>query len=447
MSEGTRSSRSAGPGTRTGAAARQDVDRAARKRIRRVHPATKKRRSFRHYFKALGPGVITGAADNDPAGIATYSIVGATTGYSLLWLMLITVPMLTVVEEMSARVGAVTKRGLARVLKDEYGKPVAFFAVFVLAMCNLATIAADMSGVAAGLELITGISWKLFVVPVTVVIGYFMVARSYRAVSRFLFLLTPVFLLYVVDAILARPDWTQVLTKTFVPSLSLSAPALTAAVGLLGTTISPYLIFWQATEEVEIHKSVSQLKEESFDVFVGMLLSNLVFYFIIIAAGAVIFPQHIPIQTARDAALALKPLAGNLAFALFSIGLIGSGLIAVPVLAASTAYAAAEVFERPAGLSKDIHHARFFYAVIPGSLAFATVALLANLDPIAMLYYSQVLDGILMPVLIYLLIRVTNDPRLMGKHTNGPIARSIGWFTMLVMAAFAITMLYQVLVS
>ena len=223
-----------------------------------------------------------------------------------------------------------------------------------------------------------------------------MVARSYRAVSRFLFLLTPVFLLYVIDAILALSDWTQVLTKTFVPSLSLSAPALTAAVGLLRTTIGPYLIFWQATEDVKIHKPVSRLKKESFDGFVGMLLSNLAFYFIIIAAGAVIFPQHISVQTARDVALALKPRAGTLAFAPFSVGLIGSGLVAVPVLASSRAYAAAEVFERPEGLSKDIHHARFFYAVILGSLAFATVALLANLDPIAMLYYSQVLDGILM---------------------------------------------------
>lgn len=405
----------------------------------------KKRRSWRDYFRALGPGVITGAADNDPAGIATYSVVGATTGFSLLWLMLFTVPMLTVVEEMSARVGVVTKKGLSAIIKEEYGKKVALLAVCVLAICSLATIAADISGISAGLELITGISWKLFVIPLILFLGWVMVRKNYHVVSRFLFLLTPIFFLYIINAFLANPNWANIIQRTFIPTVKSNTAFLMAAVGLLGTTISPYLIFWQATEEVEEKKSVKHLKEESFDVIAGMVFSNLVFYFIIICTGALLFPRHIMVSTARDAALALKPIAGNLSFALFSIGLIGSGLIAVPVLAASTAYATAEVFEVPEGLSKGVHHARVFYAVLIACLGLGGTSILLNLDPIKMLFYSQILDGILMPILIYLLIKVSDNPKLMGKHTNSTASRLIGWATMFLMTVFALMLFYQLL--
>jgi NRAMP (natural resistance-associated macrophage protein)-like metal ion transporter len=407
----------------------------------------KRRRKLRDYFSALGPGVITGAADNDPAGIATYSVIGASTGFSLLWLMLFTIPMLTVIEEMSARVGVVTKKGLARVIKERFGTLSAYLCAFIVAFCNIATIAADIAGVAAGIELITGISWKWFLVPVGALLAYLLLAKSYHLVSRFLFLLTPFFLLYIVDGFLIRPNWIKVLSNTFIPNISLTSGYLIAAVALLGTTISPYLIFWQTTEEVEEKKTVKKLKEESFDVALGMAYSNIVFYFIILCAGAVLFTHNVEIKTAYEAALALKPLAGSLAFIFFSIGLVVSGILAVPVLAASTGYVVAEVFQWKEGLNKKLGEARGFYVVILLSLALGLIAAFINLNPIKLLYYSQVLDGILTPVLIYFLIKITDDSALMRKHTNTSVSRIIGWATLFLMTSLSCLMFYQIFKS
>lgn len=404
-------------------------------KFHRHHP--KKRRSYRNYFSALGPGVITGSADNDPAGIVTYILAGAKTGFSTLWLMFFTIPMLTVVEEMSARVGVVTKRGLARLIKENYGKKIAILIALILVICNLATIAADIAGISEVLAIIFGFSWKIFVFPLSLFFGYLLFTKNYHLVSRFLFLLTPFFLVYIINGFIIHPSWSDVLKNTFIPQISFGKEYLLAVMAVLGTTISPYLIFWQTTEEIEEKKSVKNLSEENFDVLAGMFYCNLIFYFIIISGAAVFFGKDFNIETVGQAALALKPIAGPLAFALFSFGLIVSGLLAIPVLVASTAYVVAEVFDAKEGLDKKPKDAPLFYKVLALCIFFPLLTLIIGFSPIEMLYYSQVLNCFLLPPLIYFLIKITNSSQIMGRYTNTKPARLIGWATLVIAAVFS----------
>lgn len=412
-------------------------------KFHRHHP--KKRRSFRDYFSALGPGVITGSADNDPAGIVTYILAGAKTGFSTLWLMFFTLPMLTVIEEMSARVGVVTKKGLARIIKEIYGRKIALFLALILVVCNLATITADIAGVSEVLGIIFGISWKIFIFPLSLFFGYLLFTKNYHLVSRFLFLLTPFFLVYVINGFIIHPPWGEVLKNTFVPQITFDKGYLLAAMAILGTTISPYLIFWQATEEVEEKKSVKNLFEENFDVVAGMFYCNFVFYFLIISGAVVFFGKNINITTVGQAALALKPIAGPLAFALFSFGLIVSGLLAIPVLIASTAYVVAEVFESREGLDKKPKEAPLFYKVLVFCILFPLLALIINISPVEMLYYSQVLNCFLLPPLIYFLIKITDNPKIMSRYTNSKFSRLIGWATFFTSLIFSFLTLVEFL--
>jgi NRAMP (natural resistance-associated macrophage protein)-like metal ion transporter len=418
-------------------------------RIRRTHepaegPATRGQRLLR-FVKRLGPGIITGMADDDPAGIATFAVVGASTGFSLLWLVVLTVPMLYSVEEMSARIGIVTRRELQPMIIEHFGRGAGYVCAAIVVICNVATIAADIGGIASGIALLTGLNFRWFVVPIGLLLAYLLLAKGYKTVARILLLITPLFFLYVIDAVLARPDWGTVLSQTFLPHTSLTLTYLLAAVGLLGTTISPYLLYWQTTEEIEADYELPELKEARFDVGVGMLMSNVISYFVIVCTAAVLFPHPAlrNVQTAAEAAVALRPLAGEFAFAIFAVGLIVVGLLAVPVLASSTAYVAAETLGKPFGLNQKFRSAPGFYLVIFAALAVGALADFAGLSPVQMLFYSQVLDGLLMPVLLYFLIRLADDPDHMGVHTSQPLVRWIGWATLVVMASFGIVTIYQ----
>lgn len=416
-------------------------------KVLRLPHVFKKRRHIRDYFRITQAGTITGAADNDPSGIATYTQIGALTRFSQLWLMIFTIPMLIEVEEMSARVGVVVKKGLAQVIKEHYGVVLALFASTILLICNVATIGADLAGMAAALELLTGISWLVFITPITLFISYFLLTKNYHYVSRFLFIMTPFLLLYVVSSALVKPPWLEIVKETFIPVVKFEASYLMAAVALLGTTISPYLIFWQTTEEIEEKKSISHLKEENAGVISGMVYANLIFYFIVLCAGATIYGK-IPaegIKTAADAALTLKPVAGDLAWLLFSIALLFSGLIAIPVLTASSAYALAEVFGWKEGFDKTFTQARSFHLVMMAALFVGATFVLVGLSPIQMLYYSQVLQGILTPALIIFLLKVCNDKRIMGEYTNSRWDNFIGWLTALIMIFFTVAMFVQLL--
>jgi len=386
--------------------------------------------------------MITGAADNDPSGIVTYTQIGALTKFSQLWLMLFTIPMLIEIEEMSARVGVVTKRGLAQLMKEHYGFKLALGASLVLLVCNIATIGADIAGMAAVLGLLTHLPFMWFLLPVALLLSLLLAKENYKVVSRFLFILTPFLLLYVACAFIVQPSWSEVIRQTFLPQLRFTSSYLMAAVALLGTTISPYLIFWQTTEEIEEKKTTQDLKEEKAGVISGMIYANLVFYFVVLCAGAVLF-GHLSeggVQTAQEAALVLRPLAGDLAWLLFSLGILISGLIAVPVLAASSAYALAEVLGWQEGLDKNLWQARSFYLVMIFSLLLGSSLVFLGLSPIKMLYYSQVLQGVLTPLLIILLLKICNDRKIVGKWVNSFWDNLVGWATALLMIIFSFLM-------
>jgi len=407
----------------------------------------KRRRHIRDYFILAKDGVITGAADNDPSGIVTYTQVGALTRFGQLWLLLLTIPMLIVVEEMSARVGVVTKRGLNRLIEDHYGRSIAWFTMVLVVICNTASLGADMAGMAAVLELFTGLNFLWFLVPIAILILYVLIRESYAMVSRLLFLISPILLVYVLTALVTRPHWTRIIKATLIPSIKLSPAFLTSAVALLGTTISAYLLFWQTTEEVEEKKMMRDLKDESLGVWIGMIFANAIFYFIILTGAIVLFGKvgGVETWTAADAARALKPLAGDFSYLLFSIGILGSGFLAVPVLALTTAYVVRDTLKWRQDLGEKLSQAKAFYTVIGLSLAFGALLSLIGIKPMAMIYYSQILQGILTPILLIFLILISNNPKIVGKHTNGLWANLIGWATVIIMLAFSVTMFWQLL--
>jgi len=365
----------------------------------------------------IGPGVITGGADNDPAGIATYTTAGALFGYSLLWVLLICTPLMIVVQEMAARLALVKRKGLSSIIKEYYGKKTAMYVMSILIVANIATIGADIAGVASVMGLVTGINWMFYIIPVSALIGYLILFKKYRTIRNFLICLTALLVVYIFSSILARPDWHQVL-HGFIPSYIPTAGFIAAAIGVIGTTISPYMLFWQASDELEEHKTILRPREIEIDTGIGMVWSNVIAIFIIIAAASTLFVAGVRVETAEQAALALKPLAGKWAYLLFSLGVIISGFLALPVLAGSTAYAISETFGWNEGLDKKVFSAKGFYSVFVLSLLVGSLLSFLPISPIQFLYYTQVLDGFLVPFLIIFLLVLCNNKKVMGKYTN-----------------------------
>ena len=383
----------------------------------------------RKEIKELGPGIITGGAGDDPAGIATYSIIGATTGFSLLWLMLLSTPMMIAVQDTVARIAIVTKKSLPEIIRAFYSKKLAIAVVTILFTANIFTIAADLEALAAILEIATGIKSIYFLLPITVVISYLVMFKKYRTIKRVLIALTSILVVYVIAAFIAKPDIRKILMDTFVPHLSFSSAFILASLGLLGTTISPYMLFWQAAEEKEEHKTVVQAKEVEIDTTAGMIYSNAIAYFIIISSAAMLFSHRILINSIQQLSLALKPVAGEYAFFLFSLGIIVAGFLALPVLSGSSAYAIADTFRWREGLENKVSDAKGFYAVFIGSLLIGNFIDLSPISAIDALYYSQILDGILLPVLIGVILVLSNNRRIMGKFTNTKFNNAFAIFT------------------
>ena len=371
------------------------------------------------------PALITGGAGDDPAGIMTYTVVGGTTGMSQLWLLVLSTPMLAAATSMAARVALATQSGLASVIENRYGRPVGAVIVLLLAVANIATIAADLSGVAAVLGTLTGVRWEVFVPLILLVLGL-VLHSGYGKVKQVLTALTFVLLSYVGAVLIARPDWAAVIRATLVPQVSLNATWLVAALGLLGTTISPYMLFWQANEEAEeLHDGTSiQASQENASVWLGMIYSNLISFFVIVAAATTIHSGGEQIQGLADAARALSPL-GPFGEVAFIVGVVGAGLLALPVLAGSTAYAVAEVFGWPEGLGERAAQKRGFYLVLAGSLVGGgAISFWPNFHPANALFYSQVLDGVLLPVVMLILLVLSNDRHVMGDARN---PRWVNW--------------------
>ncbi len=402
-----------------------------------------------------GPGVITGASDDDPSGIATYSLTGAKTGYSLLWTSLLTLPLNAAVQNMCARIGLTTGGGLATALRRHYSRRLLLALVTLLFVANTTNIGADIAAVAAGIDLLTGIPESALVVPVGVAIAVSEIIVPYRIFANYLKLLTLALFAYVIDAFFAGPDWGKALKNTFLPAVHLNATFITTLVALLGTTISPYLFFWQTSEEVEeMHRRHIQLgdeleiRREAIDVDVGMLLANVVFYFIILTTAATLFASGAhDINTAREAAEALRPLAGDKATILFAVGFVGTGLLSIPVLAASAAYAVAEVFDWREGLEEKPSQAPQFYLVIALASLIGLGIALSGVGAIRALFVAAVVNGVISPILIAAIIVVSNDERVLGEHRNGPVSNALGIATVGIMGLAAAAMVLTFVLS
>lgn len=406
--------------------------------------AVKHRFTAVEVLKAIGPGVITGGADNDPAGIATYSVVGATAGFAQNWLLFLSTPMLIVVQQMSAKVANVTKTDLATVLRTTFGTHIATPAVLLMVVANVITMGADLLAMGAALQLVIGVKFIYFIVPLAAAMGFTTIFFDYRVVSKYLLWLVAVFAAYIVAAFLAKPNWAEVLRTTFVPHVELNAAFLLAAVGMLGTTITPYLFFWQTSGEVEEKRGVQRISQTNLDITIGMVWSNVTAFFIIVATGAVLFSHHATIRTAADAARALEPFAGQYATVLFAVGIIGAGLLAIPILAASAAFGVAGLARWRRGLGRQARNAPEFYIVIGLAFLVAMELAISSVDPIKALFYSQVLDGVIAPVLIVLMLLITSSRKVMGDFVNGPLTNVIGWAAASVMVLADIALAYQV---
>jgi NRAMP (natural resistance-associated macrophage protein)-like metal ion transporter len=406
-------------------------------------------------FAVFGPGVITGAADDDPSGISTYSVAGAAYGYATLWIALLTFPLMAAVQLMCARLGIVSGQGLAAAVRGNYPRWVLWGACLILIVANVINIGADLGGMAEATELVTGIR-PLFWIPfyALLILGL-LIWTSYKLIARVFKWMTLVLFAYVLTSFFAHVDWKQALLVTLVPHLEWSRGFLAVLVGILGTTISPYLFFWQAAEEVEEEraqgkKTVAQrkgatteeLKDARTDTVVGMFFSNFIMYFIILTTGATLHAHGLTnITTAREAAEALRPLAGNGAYLLFTLGLIGTGMLGVPVLVGSSAYAVAEGANWRGSMSDQPKKARAFYGVMALAMALGFALNYLGLNAVKMLFWSAVINGLLAPPLILLVILLTSNRKVMGKHVNSPLLGYLGWATFVVMTAAAAGML------
>lgn len=402
-------------------------------------------------WKLLGPGLITGAADDDPSGIATYSQAGAQYGLATLWTALITFPLMASVQEMCARIGFVTCRGLTGILKANYPRPVLWLMVLFSFPAIVLNIGADIAGMGAVANLIfPQFPATAYSVLFTGLLLLAIVWLPYKKVAAVLKWLCAILLVYLVVPFLVKTDWTEVARHTFIPHVEFNADFLNILVAILGTTISPYLFFWQATMEVEESQHTKtvvvdkrHIRNIGFDVDIGMFFSNIVTFFIILTAGAVLFPAGIhQIDTVEQAAKALAPLAGPWAYYLFAIGVVGTGFLAIPVLSGSLSYVVSEAFGWQEGLDKKFHEAPAFYGVIIVSLLVGLGINYVGISPIQALIWSAILYGVTSPVIIAIVLHISNNKKVMGKYTNGFWSNLLGVATWLLMTASAGCLIY-----
>ena len=409
------------------------------------------------FWKILGPGLVTGASDDDPSGIATYSQAGAAYGLSTLWTAPIAFPLMAAIQQMCARIGLVTSRGLTGTLKENYPRPVLYLMLSFSFPAIVMNIGADIAGMGAvGNLLFPSIDATYFSVLFTVLLLVLIVYLPYHKIASILKYLCIVLLVYLIVPFLYQQDWLQILKSAVVPSIKFDKDFMGILVGILGTTISPYLFFWQASMEVEemarkkkhlvVNKKI--IHEINEDVDFGMSISGLVMFFIILTTGTVLFDGGIhQIDTVEQAAQALKPLAGNLAYLLFAIGIIGTGLIAIPVLSGALSYIITETFGWEQGLDKKFHEAKAFYIIIGLSLILGLSLNYVGISPIKALLYTAVLYGLTAPVLIAIILHISNNKKVMGRFTNGRTSNILGFATLLIMTAAAVALIYLQLAS
>ena len=415
---------------------------------------TSKENRIRKFFSSLGPGLIAGAADDDPSGIATYSITGAQLGTSLLWTALLTWPLMAAVQMMCARIGMCSGYGIAHALRRKFPRYVVAAASLALLAANIINIGADFSGMADASEMLTGIDSRIYVVLFGVAIGAATVFLPYAKIAGVLKWLALFLFSYVITAIVVRPEWGRILHDTFVPALPRSKEGWATLVAILGTTISPYLFFWQASQEVEEEKNMGRVTTVArrgatemeiiwrrVDVLVGAFFSNIVMFFIIVTTAFTLHAHGVTnIETTRQAAEALRPLAGPGCTLLFTAGVIGTGLLAIPTLAGSAAYALAETFGWKQGLDEKLEKARAFYAVVLLSIGMGIGLDFAHINPVQALYWSAVINGLLAPFLLVGILLISRDREIMHNQPSSRPTQIIVGFTTLAMFAAGVAM-------
>ncbi|MBI3379749.1 divalent metal cation transporter [Candidatus Gottesmanbacteria bacterium] len=407
-------------------------------------------------FARLGPGFVTGAADDDPSGVATYSIAGAQFGYSLNWLTLFLTPMMISVQEMCGRIGMVSGMGLAGSIRKYYSKKLLIFALSLLIIANTINIGADLGIMAASMQMVLRLPFFFWLIFVTVFTIFLEIFVSYDKYSRYLKWMGLTLLGYGITALIVKQDWLSVIKYTFIPHIEFNIKYVMILVGFLGTTISPYLFFWQASQEVEeeikegkiteFEESPTILKEEIHhmqkDTAAGMIFSNLIAFAILLTTSATLFRNGIhDIETPQQVALSLRPLAGDSAYLLFTFGIIGIGLQSVPVLAGSAAYAFAESFGFKEGLAKKFTEAKAFYATIGFATTIGALMNLLGINAIKALYYSAILNGIIAVPLIAIIIRLADDKRIVGLHRTNKVSKIIAWITFVFMTIAVVLMI------
>jgi NRAMP (natural resistance-associated macrophage protein)-like metal ion transporter len=404
------------------------------------------------FWKKLGPGLVTGASDDDPSGIATYSQAGAAYGLSTLWTSIVAFPLMAAIQKMCAKIGLITSMGLTGTLKKHYPKPVLYLMLIFSFPAIIMNIGADIAGMGAvGNLLFPSIDATFFSVFFTCLLLVLIIYLPYVKIASTLKYLCIVMLVYFIVPFLYKQDFNAILRATFIPEIKFDKDFLAILVGILGTTISPYLFFWQASVEVEEMESKKKhlmvdkriIHAMKQDVDFGMTFSGLVMYFIILTTGTVLFQSGIhTINTVEEAALALKPLAGEMAYLLFAIGVIGTGLIAIPVLSGSLSYIFTESFGWNKGLDKKFHEAKGFYVIIAISLIIGLSLNYIGISPIKALIYTAILYGITAPVLIAIILHISNNKAIMGENVNSVASNILGFAALIIMTLAAILLLY-----
>lgn len=407
----------------------------------------------RDYWHTLGPGLTTGASDDDPSGIATYSQTGAQFGFQLLWMSAFTLPLMSVVQEMCARIGLVTGRGLAGNIRRVFSRRMLYVCAALLFGANAFNIGADLGAMAQGVKLVfPQWNYSLLLVGFTILMLGLQIFTPYARYARYLKWLAMVLLAYILSAVLAHLNWATVLQHAIVPSIKFDKTQILLICAILGTTISPYLFFWQTSQEVEdqiMHGKTTiesrqqatpqEVRSMRIDVWSGMLLSNMVMFFIIAASGALLFTHGITnITTSAQAAEALRPFAGNATYFLFAVGIIGTGMLAIPVLAGSSSYAIAESLHKQGSLSKKLKQAYAFYGVIIISMLVGLGINFIGINPIKALIYAGVANGIVAPLVLALTLLISSNKKIMGEWANGPITKFVGWGTTVLMTVSGI---------
>jgi NRAMP (natural resistance-associated macrophage protein)-like metal ion transporter len=415
----------------------------------------RERNPLKRLLLVLGPGLITGASDDDPSGIGTYTQAGASFGFATLWTAPVTLPMMAAVQFICAKIGMVSGMGLAGVLREHYPRWLVYSAVSLLIIANTINAGTDIGAIAAAINLLLPIPALALVVPIGFAIVVLQILGSYALISKLFKFLTLTLFGYIVAAFLARPHWGEVLKATLIPTIRFDNQYLMTIVAILGTTISPYLFFWQASQEVEEELKMGratlseregatdrEIKIAEIDVDVGMCFASAVFYFVILASAATLHAAgKTNIQTATEAAEVLRPLSGGLATILFALGLVGCGFLAVPVLTGSSAYALGEAFGWKCGLNEKFRQAPRFYAIIIGSTLVGVLINFLGIPAVTALFWTAVINGVLAPPLLVVIMLVSNSKKVMKNRTNGPLTNILGWGTTVIMFAAALGML------